>query len=219
MANDKELGLKVHEKLKSLGIETPMNYTNLAEPESTKMLMVRDSAIDMLDVIGLDLEDDSLSGTPSRLAKMYVQELFYGLDYSNFPKCTAVLNKMDYKEMVVRDGIDVKSMCEHHFLPIVGTATVAYLPGEKVLGLSKMDRIVDFFSRRPQVQERLTEQIAAAMMLILDTQDVAVVVRAQHFCVSHRGVKGSCSDTITSRLHGKFFKVDSLRAEFLALTR
>jgi GTP cyclohydrolase I len=153
------------------------------------------------------------------MGKMYAEELFYGLDYTNFPDCTCVNNKMAYKEMVIRSGVDVKSMCEHHFLPIVGRAWVAYLPDKKVLGLSKIDRIVDFFSRRPQVQERLTEQIAAALQFILESESVAVVVKAQHFCMSHRGVGASCSDTITSRLYGKFMSVEPLRAEFLHLTK
>lgn len=220
MANDPKMGEQVRSQLKQLGIETPVNENFLVNlTEGNKLLNVEEDISRALQNIGLDLQDDSMKGTPARLAKMYIKELFWGLDYANFPDCTIVDNKMKYKEMVVRDGVDVKSMCEHHFLPIVGRATVAYLPEDRVLGLSKIDRIVDFFSRRPQVQERLTEQIAAALMVVLGTPDVAVVIRAQHFCVSHRGVQGSCSDTITSRLHGKFFKVDSLRSEFLALTR
>ncbi len=220
MANDPELGKKVNERLVSLGIETPtVTKTGVdAETEASKLQGVRLATHDMLDILGLDLTDDSICDTPKRLAKMYVQELFYGLDYNKFPACTVVDNKMNYKEMVIRDGVDIKSMCEHHFLPIVGKATIAYLPQKKVLGLSKMDRIADFFSRRPQVQERLTEQIAAALKFVLETDDVAVVIRAQHFCVSHRGVGGSSSDTVTSRLHGKFFSVPELRAEFLQLS-
>ena len=217
MADDKELGARVHKHLKDLGIETPMR-DGLATLEARRDA-IKDVSYKMLGYLGLKMDDDSIQETPRRLAKMYTDELFWGLDYARFPACTVVDNKMKYEEMVVRDGCDVKSMCEHHFLPIVGRATVAYLPGKKVLGLSKMDRIVDFFSRRPQVQERLTEQIAATLMLVLETENVAVVIRAQHFCVSHRGVKGSCSDTITSRLHGKFFTVPALRSEFLSLTR
>lgn len=220
MADNPELGHKVCKHLKDLKIETPVNEVFLSNLTLADKRLNTESAFEeALQNLGLDLADDSMKGTPRRLAKMYVDELFWGLDYNRFPACTVVDNKMHYEEMVVRDGVDVKSMCEHHFLPIVGKATVGYLPKEKVLGLSKIDRIVDFFSRRPQVQERLTEQIAATLKLILDTENVAVVIRAQHFCVSHRGVQGSQSDTITSRLHGKFLSVDSLRQEFLALSR
>lgn len=220
MADDKELGYKVHKHLADLGIETPTNGGyKIHQEDPLRMIDTEKYGRLMLDAIGLDLTDDSMKSTPDRLAKMYINELFWGLDYRRFPACTVVDNKMNYQEMVVRDGCDVKSMCEHHFLPIVGKATVAYLPKEKVLGLSKMDRIVEFFSRRPQVQERLTEQIAATLKLVLDTENVAVVIRAEHFCVSHRGVQGSNSTTVTSRLHGKFMTVDSLRQEFLALTR
>lgn len=218
MPDDPILGDHVHKRLTLLGIETPMSGNEQTVLEQ-RLADVERNARSMLDAIGLDMKDDSIGGTPKRLAKMYTQELFWGLNYDRFPACTVVDNKMKYEEMVVRDGIDVKSLCEHHFLPIVGKATVAYLPYKKVLGLSKMDRVVDFFSRRPQVQERLTEQIAAALMLVLDTENIAVVIRAQHFCVSHRGVQGNDSTTITSRLHGKFFTVPALRSEFLSLTR
>lgn len=216
---DYELGQKVNKLLLDLGIETPVVQKNLDESEGAKKTGVRETVYDMLEILGMDLNDDSVKDTPKRLAKMYVGELFWGLDYKLFPKCTVVENKMKAQEMVVRQNVPVKSMCEHHFMPIVGNATVAYLPNQQLIGLSKLDRIVDFFSRRPQVQERLTEQIAAALKFILGTEDVAVVVTAQHFCVSHRGVGSPDSTTVTSRLHGKFFKVDSLRAEFLSLSR
>lgn len=218
MANNPELGKRVHEMLKAKKLESPMSAL-LDKDELDIQEEVRRQAWEMLESLGLDMNDDSIKGTPSRLAKMFLRELFWGMDYRLFPDCTVVENKMQYKEMVVRDGIDVKSMCEHHFLPIVGRATVAYLPGEKVLGLSKMDRIVEFFSRRPQMQERLTEQIAATLQYILETDNVAVVIKAEHFCVSHRGVQGSKSDTITSRLLGKFFDIAPLRQEFTALIR
>lgn len=216
---DSVLGFEVAAVLKSQGIETPVVEKNLNEKTETKTHMVKDNMYDLLDVLGMDLQDDSIRDTPKRLAKMYVGELFWGLDYNLFPKCTVVENKMQAKEMVVRQNVPVKSMCEHHFMPIAGNATVAYLPDKKLLGLSKLDRIVDFFSRRPQVQERLTEQIAAALKYILDTDDVAVVIKAQHFCVSHRGVGSPDSTTVTSRLHGKFFTVPELRSEFLNLSK
>jgi GTP cyclohydrolase I len=221
MANDKELGERVHKHLLALGLETPMvkmSPDNL-EANGGKFGNIQHSHGVIMQCLGLDMSDDSLKDTPRRIAKMYCQEIFNGLDYENFPKCTTVENKMKYEEMVCIDNIEVKSMCEHHFLPFVGNATVAYIPNEKVLGLSKFNRVVDFFARRPQIQERLTEQISAALRLILETEDVAVVIRSSHFCVKLRGVEDSCSDTITSRVAGRFRTVDSLRAEFLALSR
>ena len=150
---------------------------------------------------------------------MYVNEIFWGLDYEAFPKCTAVSNKMQYDEMVVETGINVQSNCEHHFVVIDGRATVAYIPNKKVLGLSKMNRIVEYFSKRPQIQERLTEQIYYALEYILETEHIAVLVDAQHFCVKSRGVEDVGSSTITSRLGGVFRTDPMVRAEFMALTR
>lgn len=227
MANDIELGMKVHRHLEALGLETPMFFAG----QEVQSELQRENALSMtqrqieanhrgsMQVLGLDLSDDSLRDTPKRVAKMFCHEIFTGLDYANFPKCTTVENKMKYQEMVCVDQIEVMSMCEHHFLPFIGHATIAYIPDQKVLGLSKFNRIVDFFARRPQIQERLTEQVSAALQLILETPDVAVVIRSSHLCVKLRGVKDTSSDTITSRLAGKFRAVDSLRAEFLALSR
>jgi GTP cyclohydrolase I len=167
--------------------------------------------------LGLDLDDDSLRETPKRVAKMFSEEVFYGLDYSNFPACTVIDNKMGYDEAIAGTKIDVLSMCEHHFVPFIGHAYVAYIPGTKVLGLSKFNRVVDFFARRPQVQERLTEQCHAAFTTILETDDVAVVIRCQHLCVRLRGVKQDGGSTVTSKLGGRFKSVDALRSEFFAL--
>lgn len=218
MKTDEELGRKIHAALVLKGIETPLKDWNVAAFDELPIeANIEANHGGIMEALGLDLKDESLSDSPRRVAELYVQELFTGLDYRNFPRCTTVPNNMKYREMVSRSGIDVKSMCEHHFLPIVGRATVAYLPSTCVIGLSKMDRLVDFFARRPQVQERLTEQIAEAMKIIVGTENVAVIVSAQHFCISHRGVKGSRSDTITSRLYGKFFDEPSLRQEFIAL--
>lgn len=225
MACNPELGNKVHEHLLQLGIETPMvsyipgEQRHLGCTHSPMYNQVTDNFRGIMDSLRLDLKDDSLQDTPRRIAKMYCQEIFTGLDYANFPKCTTVENKMQYQEMVCVDKIEVKSMCEHHFLPFIGYATVAYIPDQKVLGLSKFNRIVTFFARRPQIQERLTEQVSAALRLILETEDVAVVIRADHYCVKLRGVEDSCSNTITSRLSGKFRTVSELRQEFLALSR
>ncbi|MGD9725587.1 MAG: GTP cyclohydrolase I FolE [Nitrospira sp.] len=221
MKTDPELGRTVHEALKKKGIETPVKWY---DEECTMDPGPIEGQIEtyhsgIMESLRLDLKDDSLSDSPRRVAELYTQELFVGLDYRNFPKCTTVEapGTDGYREMVCRSGIDVKSMCEHHFLPIVGRATVAYLPSKRILGLSKFDRLVNFFARRPQVQERLTEQIAEAMKIIVGTDNVAVIVSAQHFCISHRGVQGSRSDTVTSRLYGKFMEQAALRAEFLAL--
>jgi GTP cyclohydrolase I len=170
-----------------------------------------------MEKLGLDLKDDSLIETPKRVAKMYVNEVFWGLDYDAFPKCTAVDNKMKYDEMVVERNINVQSNCEHHFVVIDGVATVGYIPKQKVLGLSKINRVVEYFSKRPQIQERLTEQIYHALQYILETDDIGVVVHAQHFCVRSRGVEDVGSSTVTSKLGGCFKNEPAVRAEFMRL--
>jgi GTP cyclohydrolase I len=146
---------------------------------------------------------------------MYVNEIFWGLDYDAFPKCTTVDNKMKYDEMVVERNVNVQSNCEHHFVVIDGLATVAYIPKQKVLGLSKINRIVEYFSKRPQIQERLTEQIYHALSFILETDNVAVVIDAQHYCVKSRGVEDTGSSTVTSKLGGCFKSDPAVRAEFM----
>jgi GTP cyclohydrolase I len=171
-----------------------------------------------MNVLHLDLEDDSLVDTPRRVAKMYVNEFFKGLDYEHFPKCTVIENKMD-AGMVAEKGIKVMSNCEHHFVVIDGVATVAYIPNQKVLGLSKLNRIVNFFARRPQVQERLTNQIWHTLNFILDTEDVAVYIDAVHYCVRSRGVEDADSSTVTSKLGGVFMHSPDTRAEFMAIAR
>ena len=168
-------------------------------------------------ILGLDLKDDSLIDTPKRVAKMYVNEIFWGLDYDAFPKATVVENKMNYNEMIVERNISVQSNCEHHFVVIDGLATVAYVPEKNVLGLSKINRIVEYFCKRPQIQERLTEQIYHALSYILETDNVAVMIDAQHYCVKSRGVEDTGSSTITSRLGGNFKNYPEVRAEFLSL--
>jgi GTP cyclohydrolase I len=150
---------------------------------------------------------------------MYVNEIFWGLDFEAFPKCTAVDNKMHYNEMVVERNINVQSNCEHHFVVIDGLATVAYVPKRKVLGLSKINRIVEYFSKRPQIQERLTEQIFYALQFILETNDVAVMIDAQHYCVKSRGVEDTGSSTVTTRLGGGFKSDPEVRNEFYQIAR
>ena len=214
---DPELGLQVHEYLVKMGVETPMdsNYTNIDRKE--KIDIIEKSMTIIMKTLGLDLTDDSLNETPKRVAKMYVNETMWGLDYEAFPKCTTVDNKMKYDEMVVERNITVQSLCEHHILPIVGKATIAYVPKNKVLGLSKMPRIVEYFSRRPQIQERLTEQIFHALQFILETEDIAIVIDATHLCVSSRGVEDNSASTITSKLGGGFKTDPAARAEFMRL--
>jgi len=221
MSHDADLGKLIRVKLEALGIETPMlnrqgTFNNECCSGGSRWNKVFNATEDVLEALGLDLNDDSLNGTSKRIAKMYCQEIFTGLDYDNFPKCTTVENKMRYDEMVCVTNIDIKSMCEHHFMPFIGTAAIAYIPRDKVLGLSKFNRVANFFARRPQIQERLTEQITAALQFILGTEDVAVVIRAEHYCVKMRGVEDN-SITVTSKLDGKFRLKPELRAEFLSL--
>ncbi len=214
---DPKLGEVIHEHLLSLGKETPILNTN--DNVEEKVEKIAKSMADIMDVLGLDRTDDSLNDTPKRVAKMYAKEIFWGLDVHNFPKITTVENKMEYDEMVIERGIQVSSFCEHHFITIDGTATVAYMPNKKVLGLSKMNRVVEYFSRRPQIQERLTEQIYYALSYILETEDVAVAVTAKHYCVKSRGVEHANCDTITSKLGGRFKENNSLKSEFMSFVK
>jgi GTP cyclohydrolase I len=214
---DPELGQKVHEHLVKMGVETPTKPTIFDRKDKIEVIEAHFSQI--MRTLGLDLEDDSLCDTPKRVAKMYVNEIFWGLDYEAFPKCTAVDNKMKYNEMVCERNINVQSNCEHHFVVIDGLATVAYVPNQKVLGLSKINRIVEYFSKRPQIQERLTEQIFHTLQYILDTEDVAVMIDAQHYCVKSRGVEDTGSSTVTSKLGGGFKTDAAARAEFYQLAR
>lgn len=218
-SKDPELGLRIHNILVQFEIETPMATRPEIIPEDMSVFEAIESCTHTtMSQLGLDMEDDSLKDTPHRIAKMYCSEIFTGLDYRNFPRCSTFQNKMKVDEMVAVNNISVMSMCEHHLLPFIGTACVGYIPNEMVLGLSKFNRIVDFFSRRPQVQERLTQQIAYALQEILETEDVALVIRADHYCVKLRGVMDD-GTTTTSSMSGRFFTNHSLRQEFLSLTR
>jgi GTP cyclohydrolase I len=214
---DPELGLKVHEHLVKMGVETPTIPNTHDRKEKIDHIEAHFTHI--MRILGLDLSDDSLIETPKRVAKMYVNEIFWGLDYEAFPKCTTVDNKMKYNEMVCERNINVQSNCEHHFVVIDGLATVAYVPKDKVLGLSKINRIVEYFSKRPQIQERLTEQIFHTLQFILDTEDVAVMIDAQHYCVKSRGVEDTGSSTVTTRLGGGFKTDPAARAEFYQIAR
>ncbi len=214
---DPELGQRVHEHLVKVGVETPINKRNIDRKD--QIAGIEGHFTEIMRILGLDLTDDSLIETPKRVAKMYVNEIFWGLDYEAFPKCTTVDNKMHYNEMVVERNVSVQSNCEHHFVVIDGLATVAYVPKQKVLGLSKINRIVEYFSKRPQIQERLTEQIFHSLQYILETEDVAVLIDAQHYCVKSRGVEDTGSSTVTVRLGGGFKSDSSARAEFLSIAR
>jgi GTP cyclohydrolase I len=200
-----------------MGVETPINVLQRNIDRKEKIDIIEGHFQQIMETLGLDLNDDSLIETPKRVAKMYVNEIFWGLDYEAFPKCTTVENKMKYDEMVVERNINVQSNCEHHFVIIDGVATVAYIPNNKVLGLSKINRVVEYFSKRPQIQERLTEQVYHALQYILDTDNIAVVVHASHYCVKSRGVEDTGSSTVTSKLGGVFKADPSVRSEFMRM--
>ena len=203
----------VRETLIEKGLETPMIDTGLTAEE--KYSRIRDLMSDVVETLGLDLADDSLAETPHRIAKMYVHEIFSGLDYSQFPKLSLIENKMGADEMVKIRDIDLTSTCEHHFVTIDGVAKVAYIPKDTIIGLSKINRIVRFFGQRPQVQERLTRQILVALQALLGTEDVAVSIDATHYCVKSRGVMDTNSQTSTTALGGCFRENIHTRAEFL----
>ncbi len=167
-----------------------------------------------METLGMDLTDDSLRGTPLRVAKMYVKELFQGLNPANMPSMTLFENKFQYNEMLVEKNINFYTNCEHHFVPFFGKAHVAYISSGKVIGLSKLNRLVEYYSKRPQVQERLTMQIGKALQTVLQTQDVAIMMDAKHLCVASRGVKDDSSNTITGFYGGKF-QEEATKAEFL----
>ncbi len=191
---------------------TPQIETTLTATEKKEKITALFTEI--MTTLGLDLTDDSLAETPHRVAKMYVDEVFYGLSEATFPKITLVENKFDYDHAVIEVNIVTNSHCEHHFVPIIGKTHIAYIPNKKVLGLSKLNRIVDYFAKRPQIQERLTLQIHQALVEILGTENVAVVTDAMHACVKTRGIKDVTSMTRTSKLTG-VFKADTChRAEY-----
>jgi GTP cyclohydrolase IA len=196
---------------------SPLKENGLSETE--KVEKIAEKFRDIMDILGLDLTNDSLQNTPKRVAKMYVQELFRGLSQEHFPKITVIENEMLYDQMVVVKDIGIISLCEHHFVTIHGIAHVAYIPSHGVIGLSKINRIAEYFARRPQVQERLTKQIADCLCYILKTEDVAVYIQAKHYCVISRGVEDANSETITTDLRGAFKSNPNTRSEFLSVCR
>jgi len=195
-------------------METPMKKDAFLMSDEQKMVLIENRFREIMDVLGLDLTDDSLRGTPHRVAKMFVKEIFSGLNPENKPKISVFENKFRYGEMLVEKNINLNSTCEHHFLPIVGKAHVAYVSSGEVIGLSKINRVVDYFARRPQVQERLTVQISNELKRILKTEDIAVVIDARHLCVSSRGIQDEGSSTITAE-YGGVFKQQNRKDEFL----
>ncbi|MBD3750261.1 MAG: GTP cyclohydrolase I FolE [Sphingobacteriales bacterium] len=194
--------------------DTPLREDAFRLDDQTKIEMIEKHFKSIMEIMGLDLTDDSLSGTPKRVAKMYIKEIFRGLNPANKPDIKLFDNKYKYNQMLVEKNITLYSNCEHHFVPIIGKAHVAYISSGKVIGLSKLNRIVQYYAQRPQVQERLNIQIANELKEILQTEDVAVVIEATHLCVSSRGIKDTESSTVTAEYGGKFLDVDT-RNEFL----
>jgi len=194
--------------------DTPLKADAFALEDDTKIELIEKRFEEIMNILGLDLTDDSLKGTPHRVAKMYVKEIFKGLNPKNAPKIALFDNKYQYNQMLVERDITLYSNCEHHFVPIVGKAHVGYISNGKVIGLSKINRIVEYFAKRPQVQERLTVQISNYLKEVLETEDVAVVIDARHLCVSSRGVEDTSSSTVTACYYGKFLN-QPVKDEFL----
>jgi GTP cyclohydrolase I len=199
---------------KASSVDTPMRSDAFEKTDEEKIAIIEPHFRAIMETLGMDLNDDSLRGTPLRVAKMYVKELFQGLNPANMPSMTLFENKFQYNEMLVEKNINFYTNCEHHFVPFFGKAHVAYISSGKVIGLSKLNRLVEYFSKRPQVQERLTMQVGKALQTVLQTQDVAIMMDAKHLCVASRGVKDDSSNTITSFYGGKF-QEESTKAEFL----
>lgn len=209
-----EEAILVRSALEAKGLETPMLDHGHSSEE--KCMRIESNMREIMEVLGLDLTDDSLCETPRRIARMYVEEIFSGLDYSNFPKISVIENKMQVEQPVQVSNINLTSTCEHHFITIDGSASVAYIPKDKVIGLSKINRLVAFFAQRPQVQERLTNQVMVALQALAGTDDVAVMIDATHYCVKARGIRDTNSYTRTTSLGGAFRDNTLLRSEFMA---
>ncbi|CAI8375333.1 MAG: GTP cyclohydrolase 1 [Owenweeksia sp. TMED14] len=199
--------------------DTPLKDSAFDKSDDEKILIIEKHMEGILETLGMDLNDDSLKGTPKRVAKMYVEETFGGLNPLRTPNLNTFENTYKYGEMLVEKNIVVYSTCEHHLMPIVGRAHIAYLSKDKVIGLSKMNRIVDFYAKRPQVQERLTRQISAALQKALGTDDVAVLIDAKHLCVNARGIRDIDSSTVTVEYGGRFKNEDELKTSFLTYSK
>jgi GTP cyclohydrolase I len=210
-----DLDTRGDEHIGTARVDTPMREGAFDRTDAEKIDLIEEHFRQIMHIMGLDLSDDSLQGTPRRVAKMYIKEIFQGLNPENKPKVALFDNKYQYDQMLVEKNITFYSNCEHHFVPIIGKAHVAYISNGKVIGLSKINRIVNYFAKRPQVQERMTVQIAEELKQILETEDVAVVIDAVHLCVSSRGVQDTSSSTVTSSFGGRF-KEDEVRKEFFS---
>ena len=204
----------INDSMPAMTIEKLQHTIGKIPDDETKIKLIRDHFKQIMILLGLDINDDSLRGTPERVAKMYVKEIFSGLNIENKPRITLFENNYNYNGMLVEKNITIYTYCEHHFVPIIGKAHVAYYSSGKVIGLSKINRIVEYFCKRPQVQERLTNQIAEELKEVLQTEDVAVVIDAIHFCVASRGVRDTNSSTITS-FYGGEFSLPEVKNEFL----
>lgn len=213
------LGIQIQKHLEKLGLHTPIIKEKLEVSDDIKIQKIELLTKEILETLGLDLKDDSLIETPNRIAKMFVQEDFWGLKPENFPKNTVIENKMKVDEMVKISNIKVVSRCEHHIEKILGYAYIAYLPKDSVIGLSKISRVVDYFCKRPQVQERITEQIFHALQFMLGTDNIAVYINAEHLCMTTRGIEDPDAKTSTSKLGGIFKSDPAARAEFFQLLK
>ncbi len=211
---DGKLGLEVQAYLESKGVHTPVNKEKLAVDNKEKIEKIEQLMKEMLEVLGVDLTDDSLVETPNRVAKMFVLDDFWGLHPENFPKNTVIKNKFNSTSMVTVEKINIVSRCEHHLEKILGEAYISYIPKENVIGLSKLARVAEYHCKKPQVQERLTEQIYHTLVFLLGTEDIAVYINAEHLCMTTRGVESRNSTTSTSRLGGAFMSDASTRSEF-----
>ena len=216
MRTDTLLGERIARHLSALGIESPVHQFG-AQNERERRAIITKAFETALHNLGINTSDPRTTETPHRITSMYFQDMFRGLDYSNFPAIN--LEEANFDQVITSERLEVNSVCMHHFVPFLGDAYIAYIPKGKIMGLSKFNRIVDFFSRRPQLQELLTAQIHTALQYVLGTDDVAVVLRCQHFCVRLRGIKQRDTWTTTSQLGGRFMTVPALRAEFLQLIR
>ena len=214
LAVDNLLIEEMGDQHKASSVETPLRADAFDKTDEEKIAAIEPHFKAIMEILGMDLRDDSLRGTPLRVAKMYVKELFQELNPANMPSMTLFDNKFQYNEMLVEKNINFYTNCEHHFVPFFGKAHVAYISSGKVIGLSKLNRLVEYFSKRPQVQERLTMQVGKALQTVLQTQDVAIMMDAKHLCVSSRGVKDDSSNTITSFFGGKF-QEEATKMEFL----
>jgi len=216
--NEKPLMIKPIVSPNLVDISTPLRADAFERSDEEKMDIIEDHFREIMDTLGLDLKDDSLQDTPRRVAKMFVKEIFAGLNPKAKPSISLFENKYRYKQMLVERNIKLHSFCEHHFLPIYGKAHIAYMANGNVIGLSKLNRIVEYYAKRPQVQERLTIQIAEELKSVLGTEDVAVFIEAYHMCVQARGIQHEASITSTSEYSGKFLN-ENVRQEFLQTIR